>query len=72
MLTLFDRIQDLLDSHVLLPLPAIPCVIVRSGSVQTEKACQAVGAQFTPENFQRMAFKLLVSHGLDTAHGKFS
>jgi hypothetical protein len=40
--------------------------------VQTEKTCQAVGPQFTPENFQRMAFKLLVSHGLDAAHGKFS
>jgi len=70
--TLLDRIQDFLDREVFLPLHAILCVIACSGTVQTEKTCQAVDAQFTPENFQRMAFKLLVTHGLDTLATTFS
>ena len=67
-----DGIQDFLEREVFLPLHAILCVIALSGTVQTQKTCQAVGAQFTPENFQRMAFKLLVTHSLETAHGEFS
>lgn len=67
-----DRIQDFLDGAVFLPFHAILCVIARSGTVQAEKTSQAVDAQFTPENFHRVTFKLLVSHCLDTAHGKFS
>ncbi len=59
---LLDRIENLVDSQILLPCTTAGCVVASTGSVQSEKTGQPIGTELTSEHFESMTFKLLIRH----------
>ncbi|HZO55426.1 MAG TPA: hypothetical protein VFB63_22150 [Bryobacteraceae bacterium] len=56
-----DGSENVVDRQILLPFGPTGCVIARARSIESKEACQAVDAELTPKNLQRVPFKLFVS-----------
>jgi len=52
--------HDLIEGQILLPFVAIAGVVARAGAVQAQEAGETVGAQFAFQNFEDVAFELLI------------
>lgn len=57
--------DDLIKRQPLLPLLAVAGVVTSSGAVQAQEPGEAIGAEFTLQEFQGVAFKLLVRQLVD-------
>ena len=67
-----DGVEDLVEGQILLPLHPVFCIVAQAGAMKAQETHQSVDAQFAAKDVQCMPFKLLVGHGIETTHNRFS
>jgi hypothetical protein len=63
-----DRLDDLIQSQVFLPLAAVQCVIARPRAVQAKESGEAVCAQFPLQYRKSVPLELLVRQLIQSDH----
>jgi hypothetical protein len=67
-----NRLKDLVDRHILVPLAAFFRIVARAGAMQAQEADKTGHAQFAPQHVQGMALELFVRELVGRGHSRCS